>query len=167
MKWILPCLALAFCYLVFGAYLFSSYEGLPARVATHFDIMGRPNGWMSRDGLIEFMLGFGILTPAFVVGSMAGVGYIPVSFVNLPNRDYWLAPERRRATSAILLRFALWLACILVLLFTGLYGLVIQANSPGYGRHLNGLGISLLLGGFLVGTLIWSLMLRRRFRLAP
>ena len=72
---------------------------------------------------------------------MGAVGYVPVSFINLPHRDYWLAPERRRATSAVMLRFGLWLACLMVLFFTALYGLVVQANSPGYGQHLISPGI--------------------------
>ncbi len=33
------------------------WDRLPARMATHFDASGRPNGWMSREASLIFMLG--------------------------------------------------------------------------------------------------------------
>ncbi|MGO9126544.1 MAG: DUF1648 domain-containing protein [Terriglobales bacterium] len=33
------------------------WDQLPLRMATHFDIMGQPNGWMSRDASLWFALG--------------------------------------------------------------------------------------------------------------
>src|ERR1035441_10418639 len=110
MKLIAPLFALAICYVLFFAYVITSYASLPAHVASHFDIEGRPNGWMSRGTCVGFTLGLGLLVPAFIVGMMAGAGRIPVSFINLPHRDYWLAPERRHAALAILLRYSLWFA---------------------------------------------------------
>lgn len=32
------------------------WDRLPARLATHFDIAGHPNGWMSREGALKFIL---------------------------------------------------------------------------------------------------------------
>lgn len=44
----------------------SSWHRLPARVATHFDFQGQPNGWASRDVLLVFflVLMFGIVATA-------------------------------------------------------------------------------------------------------
>src|SRR5277367_5148881 len=100
----IPLTALAICYILFFAYVIASYDDLPAKVASHFDIEGRPNGWMSREMCVGFTVGLGILMPALVVGMMGGAGRIPVSFINLPHRDYWLVPERRGPALAILLR---------------------------------------------------------------
>jgi uncharacterized membrane protein len=166
-KYPLPLAVLALCYALFFTYLFGTYSSLPPRVASHFGIDGRPNGWMSRNEIVDFMLGLGILLPAFIVGMMAGAGRIPVSFVNLPHRDYWLAPERRRSTAAILLTYALWFACMNVLFIFGLQWLIVQANANPQAPHLSGLGISLVAGGFLLGTLVWSLLLIRRFSDLP
>jgi uncharacterized membrane protein len=163
MKLIAPIIALALCYALFFGYVISSYASLPAHVASHFGINGQPNGWMSRDTCVGFTLGLGILMPAFIVGTMAVTGRIPVSFVNLPNRDYWLAPARRKATSTVLLHFALWFACMNVLFVTGLHWLIIQSNTPGGKPHLSGVGMALVLGGFLAGTGIWAIFLRRHF----
>ena len=159
----IPLLALAICYVLFFGYVISSYHDLPAKVASHFDIEGRPNGWMGRDTCVGFTLGLGILMPAFIVGMMAGAGKIPVSFINLPHREYWLAPERRQAALKILLRFSLWFACVNVLFVTGLHWLIVEANRGGPGPHLSGLGIALVAGGFLAGTGIWVVFLLRHF----
>lgn len=159
-------LLLALCCLIYFGSIFLSADGLPARLATHFDMQGRPNGWMSRANFVDFMLAFGIIVPAFIVGTMTFSGYIPVSFVKLPNRDYWLAPERRRTTSAILLRFALVLASMVLLFITGLYGLTVQANS-GTGARMSGTAMAILAGTLLLGTVIWVLALRRRFARLP
>jgi hypothetical protein len=163
MKLIAPLLALAICYVLFFGYVACSYDDLPAKVASHFDFYGQPNGWMSRETCVGFTVGFGILMPVFIVGTMAGAGKIPVSFINLPHRDYWLAPERRQAVLAILLRYSLWFACMNVLFVTGLHWLIVEANLPGQGPHLSGLGISLVAGGFLAGTGIWVRLLLRHF----
>jgi uncharacterized membrane protein len=166
-RYLLPLAVLALCYALFFTYLFATSSSLPPRVATHFGIDGRPNGWMSRDGMVDFVLGLGILMPAFIIGMMAGAGRIPVSFVNLPHRDYWLAPERRRSTSAVLLSYALWFACMNVLFVCGLQWLTVQANANPQSPHLSGTGISLVAGGFLLGTIVWSMLLIRRFSDLP
>lgn len=163
MKLIAPLLVLAICYVIFFAYVSSSYSDLPAKVASHFDIHGEPNGWMSRETCVGFTVGLGILLPALIVGVMGGAGRIPVSFINLPHRDYWLAPERRQAALALLLRYALWFACMNVLFVTGIHWLIVQANLPGNGPHLSGLGIMLVAGGFVAGTAVWVRLLLRHF----
>jgi len=163
MKLIAPLLSLAICYVLFFGYVISSYGDLPAKVASHFDIYGRPNGWMSREMCVGFTLGLGILLPAFVIGMMGGAGKIPVSFINLPHRDYWLAPERRKAAVAILLRYSLWFASLNVLFVTGIHWLIVQANASATERHLSGVGLAIVLGGFLAGTAIWLRLLLRHF----
>jgi uncharacterized membrane protein len=159
----IPLTALVICYVVFFGYVISSYSELPARVASHFDIEGRPNGWMSRDLCAGFSVGLALLLPGIIISMMAGAGKIPVSFINLPHRDYWLAPERRQAALAILLRYALWLSCMNVLFVTGLHWLIVQANIPGVASHFSGLGIALVAGLFLAGTGLWTVLLLRHF----
>lgn len=68
--WRIPLIVPGALYLGFVAYLALSAGALPARVATHFDASGRPNGWMSRSSHVAFTLVFGFAVPLFVVGLM-------------------------------------------------------------------------------------------------
>ncbi len=43
-KLVFPLITLALCYLLLFGYVISSYGELPAKVASHFDITGQPNG---------------------------------------------------------------------------------------------------------------------------
>jgi hypothetical protein len=73
---------------------------MPERVASHFDGAGRPNAWMSRDAFVRSYLGLvALLTVIFLITTLA-TARIPDRFVNLPNKSYWLAPERRASTLA-------------------------------------------------------------------
>jgi len=164
MKILAPIFALTLCYALFTAYLVLSYDSLPERVASHFDIHGQPNGWMSRQTCVGFTVGIGVFLPALVVGQMVFANRIPVSFVNLPHRDYWLAPERRKSTSALLLVYGLWFACLAVLFATGMHWCIVQANTTGGPSHLDYPGFFLVVGGFLFGTLIWIGLLLLHFR---
>jgi hypothetical protein len=158
-----PLTVLALCYVFFFSYVALSYPSLPARLASHFDLQGRPNGWMSRDTCVAFMLGFGVLVPAILVGTMAGSGRIPVSFVNLPHRDYWLDPVRRQATLALLRLYGIWLASLTVLFFTGLHWLIVQANRDPKAPHLSGHGLLFITAIFLAATGVWIARLLRHF----
>jgi hypothetical protein len=163
MKLMAPLFLLAICYVLFFGYVSASYGELPAKVASHFDLEGRPNGWMSRELCVGFTVGLGVLMPAFIVATMAGAGRIPVSFINLPHRDYWLAAERRKAALAILLRYSLWFASANVLFATGIHWLIVEANTSNRVPHLSGVGLAVVVGGFLACTTIWCWLLVRHF----
>lgn len=74
------------------------YPLLPDRMASHFGPDGRADGWMSKLGFSLFYIGM----MAFEGGLFAAVSTflhkIPDSQINLPHKEYWLAPERRAAT---------------------------------------------------------------------
>src|SRR5215210_4275920 len=74
------------------------YPFLPARVASHFDVRGRPNGWMARQEFLLFeVLAIGVIF-GISFGGPALLGKVPSSMLNIPQRSYWLAPERRSQT---------------------------------------------------------------------
>ena len=159
----LPLFLLAMCYASLVLYVHESYPLLPTKVASHFDGQGRPNGWMSRDLCVEFTLGLSVLMPGLVIALMAGAGRIPVSFINLPHREYWLAPERRRLALAVLLQYSIWFAAINVLFITGVHWLIVQANLPNHRPHLSGTDLATVVGAFLGSTVLWLVLLVRRF----
>lgn len=97
-------------YAFFLGYWAWSGTQLPDRLATHFNGSGEPNGWMSRSASQTFMLVFGFLFPLFIILVCSATRFLPVSLINIPNRQYWLAPERRIEASNYLFRQSLWLA---------------------------------------------------------
>jgi uncharacterized membrane protein len=159
----LSVLVLAVLCVCFFGYLTQTLPELPATVATHFGGAGRPNGWMSHRGYAIFTGVFAVGVPALIVGSCALVGVMPKRTINIPHRDYWLAPERYRQTGADMLRYGLWFACLMVAFLGGVHWLIVEANrqSPA---HLSPPAILSLMAGFLVGLGLWMLTVVRRFR---
>ena len=49
--------------------------------------------------------------------------------INLPNRDYWLAPPQREATFRFLTAHACWLGSLMVVFIVGIHLLLIAANA--------------------------------------
>jgi uncharacterized membrane protein len=86
---------------------------LPARVATHFDAQGRANAWMSKDTAIGLMIAFQVGVPLLLVGVASLTALVPNSLISLPNREFWLAPERRSETLATVRGSLIWIACAL------------------------------------------------------
>lgn len=138
---------------------------LPDRVATHFGPNGRPNGWMSRDAFVRFE----IFTTLLPVAIMYAIGFLasalPPSLINLPNKDYWLA-EERRATTIRKLRvsmFELGNATLAFLLFV--VWSIIDANKEGPAEI--GSMFTYALFVFLVFLAIWMFLLLRPFLKVP
>jgi hypothetical protein len=143
-----PLIALALAYLVFFGYLAASYGELPERIASHFDFSGHANGWMSR----------GVCT-----GLMAATA---VSFINLPHKAYWLAPERRAFALGVLLRYAIWFASATVLFLAGIQWLVVRANLSSI-KAMDMTMFAGMLALFLFVTGIWTWRIVRQFSQIP
>src|SRR5687768_10431534 len=108
-----PAVVLGLLYIGLMGFMVSSASQLPARVATHFDFQGHPNGWMSRSGHLTFMWILGTILPLLPVVILYLTRSLPPGLINVPNRDYWLAPERRQETLAYLMRLGIWAGCII------------------------------------------------------
>src|SRR5580692_11121933 len=73
---------------------------LPERLASHFGASGLPNGWMTKP---QFFIAYALVfLPALFVEFLVGrsVAKKPADKLRLPNKEYWLAPERRAETFA-------------------------------------------------------------------
>lgn len=148
-------LALAVC-------LALTYPLLQERVATHFDLRGAADAWMSREMNAGVMFGVGIGMSLFLIGVFYSCRYFPDSWFNLPHRDFWLAPERREDVFRFLLKAGLWLAALQTFLLVGIHLLVVAANRTQPAQLSS--GIWLLLAGFLTVIGGWTYAIVRRFR---
>ena len=142
--------------------LMASASWLPDRVACHFGLDGNADDWMGR---VPYLLLIGAI-PAVLALLFALVSRrirtAGASFVNIPRRDYWLAPERRDRTAALIRDRLTWLLCLLSLFFGSLHVLTVAANrtSP---PHLNMGALLVVVIVFLVAQMQWLFMLVMRF----
>jgi len=139
---------------------------LPERLASHFDIAGNPDGWSSK-GAFFAIFAVGMLVVAFVfLGIALLIPRLPHSLINLPRKDYWLAPERRRETWDFIARRLIEFTFAIQVFFVGILQLSIQANLTSEGPRLAA-GFWILLGVFLGFTAVWLVFFIGRFLRVP
>lgn len=137
-----------------------SYAKMPATVASHFGAAGTPNGWMPKEGLVAVHAA----SVVFLAFAMLVAGRAPESLpperINLPNKAYWLSPERRAGTFAWMRGAFEWFGAATFALFLDLFAQVLRMNlgltrGPEHPR--------LSLGLYLAFTAVWVGAFFRRF----
>jgi len=139
------------------------YPLLPACMASHFDAAGNANNWQPKQAFFELYIGVTAL--ALVIGFIIPrfISVLPASMINLPHKDYWLAPERRAETMAFLeIQFA-WFGCVFYFLLVCVFAEAMQANLRTPPR-VSSATMLFLLVGFVAFVIAWSVRLVLRFR---
>ena len=139
-----------------------AYAQLPGRMASHFRASGAANGWMPKPAF------FAVYAAMICVSALVGF-FAPRSIegkssdrINLPNKEYWLAPERRDATFAFFRKSFAWYGCGLLLMLVLAMGLAIQANFSAPPRMPAGPILSVIVG-FVLFNVAWVIGLLRHF----
>ena len=99
---------------VAAGFIVLSGQLLPPIVASHFAAGGNANGFMPRNAYLGLMLFVAVGVPFLLALINSSLRFIPPHLVNLPNRDYWLAPERTEQTFAVLFKHGIFLSVLLV-----------------------------------------------------
>ena len=110
---------------------FVMWPELPERMVTHWGAGGQPNGWADKGQFFGLYTGISLGTIGMVVGMGFGIAAMPSSLINIPHKDYWLAPERKAQTMASLRNLMLeganlTMAFLLIVLWS-----VFRANQMG------------------------------------
>ncbi len=135
---------------------------LPAKMASHFGSSGQADGWMPKDAFLVMNFSL-MLFAAVLLGNLrALLQYLPDDSINLPNKERWLSPEHREATLGLLSSYFLWFAVATNALLAAVTHLVYRANLAPV-PHLGSL-TWVILGGYLIYTLCWTVSLMRRFK---
>lgn len=161
-----PRLLFALLLVLAPAVIWGTSGALPERVASHFGHDGLPNGWMTRDGYVMFMLALTIGAPLFAVVVSALAPRAAARKQRMPNAEYWLAPERRDETVARMVSHACWLGCLMLSFFVAMHVLLIQANATVPAQLPERTFIALVVA-FVVALIVWALAQRLRFRRTP
>ncbi len=111
------------------------WQQLPARVATHFGLDGKPDGWMSRTSSVMFSIGVQIGLPLILLSAAQAAKVLPSAMVNIPNREYWLSREHRSNTLEYVDWFIRWIAVASAVFLLTLGHLVFRANQIGQGLN--------------------------------
>jgi uncharacterized membrane protein len=140
------------------------YPLLPDRVASHFGPSGLPNAWMERGQFFGVYLGVvGLLTLAFL-GLSSKFASFEGSDMKLPNKEYWLAPERRAETlqfmSGAFLRFGAGTLALMLDVFH-------QVFEFNLGRTKTLDHPLLSLAVYAAFTAVWVAAFHRRFSRKP
>ena len=156
--WIAFALALLFAIFYFS----TTVSSLPPMVASHFDGAGFPTAHMTHEFYIKFVFAMGVGFPIAMV-TLLTVVYSKASDMKLPNRDYWLAPERIARTRALLVAHGICFGCLMVAMVCYMHWLILIAHRSVPPRLSN----QLVMGGLLVFMAIavgWVIAVLRAFR---
>jgi uncharacterized membrane protein len=152
--WKMPRSVLVLLLLVFIGQIVYYYPQLPEKVASHFNGYGQPDNWSSKQTFVLIMVVVATFATAFPFLITALIRSMPESLINLPNKNYWLAAERREKTLQTLgAQFELFSLVILALLIA-INQLAIQANLTQQPLSMN---VWYILGAFLLFVIVWMI----------
>src|SRR5438105_15016429 len=72
----------------------SYYSKLPDVVASQFNRRGMANGWQTKPAFFTVFVGVSVLAAVIGFGIPRIISAMPQQLINLPNKQYWLAPDR-------------------------------------------------------------------------
>ncbi len=136
---------------------------MPDRMASHFDGTGQANGWAPRS--VFFILYAGLTALLLILFQVLPrqLKRFPDNLINLPNRSYWLAPERREATFAAIEQQMTVFGNATMMLIIGTMQLVFKANVKG-SRRISGETMWIMLAAYVFISIIWTVQFVRGFR---
>ena len=103
-------------------------QRLPDIVGSHFGTSGFASAWQTKMAL--FMVELTVIVVATIVsfGAPRLITAMPASAINLPNKEFWLSPERREETFLFLRAQMAWFGCALLAFLLFVMELVFRAN---------------------------------------
>ncbi len=159
---------LVFVLLAVGAaiYFSSLYAQLPEVMALHFNARGAPNGWQTKSAFFSVLIGVSVLAAVVGFGVPRLITLLPPEFINLPNKSYWLAPERRAETMDFLNGYFAWFGCALFAVILITINFALQANFHPE-RRPDATPMWYVLAGFLSFVIVSSIRMVSKFLRLP
>jgi hypothetical protein len=112
-----------------GAYIWQSSDAMPAMVASGFDAAGNAHTMTTRESYRAGVL----ITAVFVPFCMALLVFVTSgaspNLISIPNRQYWLQPERAGDTQRYIVQWGITFATALCVFMAGMHILMLAANA--------------------------------------
>ncbi len=153
-----------FAVLAVGAAIYFStyYAQMPDVVASHFNGRGVPNGWQTKPSFFGLLAAVSVLIAIIGFGIPRIIASVPPQLINLPNKQYWLAPEHLAETMAFLNAYFAWFGCAVFLIMILTFDYAIQSNlHPDHRPDVSRMWY--ILAGFLVFMAVWLARMFARF----
>jgi hypothetical protein len=134
--------------------------------AMHIDTSGRVNQYGSRAVTVAYSVGVGGFLLLLAVAAVCLCWWVPVRYLNMPNKDYWTTPGR----APIVRRMVVWDVALifsmpLVALSFNSVGLALQVDDLARGSALWTIGP---IGVWLLAMVCYTIwMVVRRYRRQP
>ena len=100
----------------------------PAQMAAHFDAQGIPNRFAPKEQLFAFQIQLELMMVGLGTLLQILLRAVPANLMNIPNRAYWLAPERRKETVERVSSFSGILFGFILLTVQAAFEITIAAN---------------------------------------
>jgi hypothetical protein len=137
-------------------------EFAPA-LASHFDINGVPDQWKTRGSLvIDYML-FLFFPSAILISVPFIVKLLPVRYVHIPNKSYWLNPDNEDKVFKKLMMLMCEEAAAITMFLIVRFQLVFEANLKDISFNNRILKIAATV--LVVFTILWLLRFLYAFRI--
>ena len=162
----LPKLIFVLLVLYAAVHFSNLYPQLPDVVASHFNARGAENGWQTKQAFFSVFIVVSVLPIVVGFGVPRIIAAVPAQLINLPNKQYWLAPEHRAETMAFLDAYFAWFACAIFLIIILTFDYAIQSNLHPENPP-NPARMWYVLVGFLLFTLVWVVRMLARFLRPP
>lgn len=136
------------------AFVLGTGDSLPPMVAAHFIAGGTANGFMPLAMYFGFTITVLVGLPLFIALLSGSITLLPSRFINLPNREYWLAPEHQADTLLYLRKQGYRFGLLLILFLCFIHWLVVVANAhspPHFPESWFFIGLAL----FLISLAFW------------
>lgn len=152
---------------ILGVAQFAYYAPrLPEIVGSHFGASGSVNGWQTKPAFFLMELLMIVLAAVIAFGVPRIITSMPVSLINLPNKEFWLGPERREETLTYFRAWSAWFGCALLAFLLFVMELAFRANLHTPPR-LNSAAFVPALIAFVLFSLFSTIRLVQRFAKMP
>lgn len=112
-----------------GALQYAYYAPrLPEVLASHFAGNGAVNGWQSKAAFFSMELAIVVLAAVVGFGVPRMIAAMPISLINLPNKEFWMSAERRDGTMSYIGMWSAWFGCALLAFLLFVMELAFRAN---------------------------------------
>ena len=141
------------------------YPQLPETIAHHYNFTGQPDAWGSKDMFIRVHLGTVLFLTAIFIAIDRLITRVPDDLINLPHKEYWLAPERRRKTLQRLSDMSLWMGNITLIFMLLLFQYKYTRDLLERAHELKFIWMGLLI--YFVTLSVWIWHSYRTFKAIP